>query len=162
MFEVTIFERRSEVAGIWNLNEAETNKFPTPMYNGLETNVPRTMMTFKDFPYPQDAPLFPTHDYIKRYLEDYAEDICEYIRFDTEVKMISRVTEDYVKKWRVDTENESGEEERHFFTAVVVATGTFDKFFSLQSMTIMAGKSGILDPSCIPNILKDLKTSRER
>ncbi|CZR67452.1 uncharacterized protein PAC_17351 [Phialocephala subalpina] len=129
-FDVTIFERHSEVAGIWNLTSEWTDKFQTPMYEGLETNVPRTLMTFSDFPYPEDVPLFPTHDRIKEYLERYADDIHDLIRFNSEVMMVTRVAKNYQNKWRVDIENKGGEVEKDFFDAVVVATGTFDKFYS--------------------------------
>ncbi|KUJ09940.1 uncharacterized protein LY89DRAFT_740352 [Mollisia scopiformis] len=84
IFDVTVFERHSEIAGIWNFTSPTEDDFQTPMYPGLETNVPRTMMTYKYCPYLEDVSLFPTHDKIKQYLEDHSTDIGDYINLNSE------------------------------------------------------------------------------
>lgn len=62
-FEITIFERHSEVAGICTIT-SPTDAFATPMYEGLETNVPLTLVEFKDFPYLTNVGLFFTYDQV--------------------------------------------------------------------------------------------------
>jgi hypothetical protein len=51
-FEVTVLERHSEIPGIWNLT-SPTDTFQTPMDRSLETNFPRTLMTYSDYEYPR-------------------------------------------------------------------------------------------------------------
>ncbi|KAF8850438.1 hypothetical protein BDZ45DRAFT_731566 [Acephala macrosclerotiorum] len=86
-------------------------------------------MTFSDFPYPKDVPLFPTHDKIKMYLENYAEDIRDHIEFNSEVVMATKGTKNYQRsQWRVVINNIDAHVPPEYFDAVVVATGTFDKF----------------------------------
>jgi hypothetical protein len=104
-FEVTVFERYSEVPGIRNLTSPTTDLFQTPMYEGLETNAPRTLMTYKDFPYPKDVSIFPTCDKIKQYLESYADDIRDCIKLNSEVIGAVKVMKDYQPKWKVYAEN---------------------------------------------------------
>lgn len=129
-FEVTVFERHSEVAGIWNSTSPESDNFQTPMYQGLETNVPRTLMTFKDFPYPDDVSLFPTHDKIKQYLEDYAADISGCIMLNSEVAKVTKVKKSSQPKWKVDVANtvKGVKMTSVYFDVVIVATGTSNEY----------------------------------
>jgi cation diffusion facilitator CzcD-associated flavoprotein CzcO len=122
-FDVTIFEKQSHVAGIWNLNRL------TPIYEGLETNVPRTMMEYKDFPYLPKTSLFPTHEKVEKYLESYSSDIRDCINLNSEVTMLTKVTNHDHEKWKLkitDTSTCSSRKVENFFDAIVVATGTFD------------------------------------
>lgn len=68
---VTLFEERSEFGGVWT-NQSTTTQ-PSPMYEGLETNVPHTMMTFTDHQWPRDTPVFPPHEQVRTYLRTYAQ-----------------------------------------------------------------------------------------
>ena len=106
---------------------------------GLETNVPRTLMTFKDFPYPTHVSLFPTHGKIKENLERYANDIRGCIKFNSEVMNVKKVTRDYNRQWKVtvqDTTREEIEQVDQFSHAVVVATGTFNRFYRLDDVPL--------------------------
>ena len=129
-FEVTVFERHSEVAGIWNLT-TWADKFQTPMYQGLETNVPRNIMEYKDFPYPRNTSLFPNHNTIRQYIESYSSDIRHVIELNSEVTMVTKINSDNNLDWKVEatiTSRRSIKKVELFFNAVVVATGTFNKF----------------------------------
>lgn len=49
--------------------------FVSPLYERLEANLPKYLMQHSDVPFPDDIQLFPTHDDITRYLEDYAAEV---------------------------------------------------------------------------------------
>jgi cation diffusion facilitator CzcD-associated flavoprotein CzcO len=57
-------------------NEDETKNlskdlsFVSPMYEKLETNIPRGLMGFQGLDWPQDSQLFPTHETVLKYIED--------------------------------------------------------------------------------------------
>jgi len=59
--------------------------FMTPMYDRLETNIPRSLMRFSDHPFNDSLQLFPKHDSVLDYLEDYAQDVRHLINFNTQV-----------------------------------------------------------------------------
>jgi cation diffusion facilitator CzcD-associated flavoprotein CzcO len=67
-----------------NANEIRHEKvhleFETPLYDNLETNIPKCLMAYSDKPFPADAPLFPKHGTVLKYLEDYAEEVRHLIR----------------------------------------------------------------------------------
>lgn len=71
---VTVFERKTAAGGVWNTGPG-AGRWPTPVYEGLETNVPRTLMTFSDFPWPTSASLFPKSTDVNGYLQSYAEQL---------------------------------------------------------------------------------------
>ncbi|KJY00873.1 monooxygenase flavin dependent like protein [Zymoseptoria brevis] len=73
-FSVTIFESRRELGGVWT-GEGLTSDGDGLMYDGLETNVARSMMTFTDQPWSVDTPLSPPNNNVKQYLQCYANDI---------------------------------------------------------------------------------------
>ncbi|GME40041.1 Flavin-containing monooxygenase FMO [Neofusicoccum parvum] len=111
--------------------DAKEAKFISPVYERLETNIPKQLMRFHDFPFPEESQLFPTHWTVDRYLKDYAMEVEHLIQFQTQVvdvKLLeSKETEGLVEeKWTVTTKdvltNETREE---IFDAVVVGNGHF-------------------------------------
>ena len=48
----------------------------------FRTNLPKQIMAFEDFPFPDEARSFPHHTVVKKYLEDYAKhhDLEKYIK----------------------------------------------------------------------------------
>ncbi|KAK5251540.1 monooxygenase, partial [Cryomyces antarcticus] len=104
--------------------------FMSPLYERLETNIPRTLMRFSDFDFPVDAQLFPTHETVTKYLDDYAEDVKDVIVFGVQVLDVRLVGgEERSEKWRVKTKpvvshcNRDAGEKEEIFDAVVVANG---------------------------------------
>jgi cation diffusion facilitator CzcD-associated flavoprotein CzcO len=97
------------------------------LHRGLKTNVPRTLITFKDFPYPDNVSLLLTDDKIKQYLEDYSNDISNCIQLNSEV---TKVTERFQAKWKVDVANtvKGTKVTSIYFDAVIVAAGTFNEY----------------------------------
>ncbi|BGP22800.1 flavin dependent monooxygenase [Rhodotorula toruloides] len=56
---------------------------PTPMYSSLRTNVPTSLMQFRDRPFPPTVGLFCSHNQVQSYLEDFARPFLPLIRFNT-------------------------------------------------------------------------------
>jgi hypothetical protein len=59
--------------------------FTTPMYDHLETNLPKHLMQFSDQPFGDDVPLFPRRELVSRYIDDYAAEVKPQIKFGTQV-----------------------------------------------------------------------------
>ena len=49
--------------------------FVSPLYDRLETNIPKELMCFSDKAFPSESQLFPKHEAVRNYLEEYAEEI---------------------------------------------------------------------------------------
>ena len=148
---IDIFEQRSSVSGIWNyspsadkantrtavpqLNPSEPPEKPTwhhgaasfisPLYSRLETNTPKEMMTFSDKPFPPDEPLFPPHPDVKKYVEEYAEEIKNLIQFETQVLDLKSIGPD-AGNWSLTTSNvRTGIKKTDSYDAVVVSNGNY-------------------------------------
>ncbi|CAD0083823.1 unnamed protein product [Aureobasidium vineae] len=88
-------------------------------------------MGFSDFDWPQDSQLFPKHETVTQYLEDYAADIKHLIHFNTQVLDINLAgtKQDGQDIWSVKTQKvqhntqEAAVETR--YDAIVVANGHF-------------------------------------
>ncbi|KAK0947568.1 monooxygenase [Friedmanniomyces endolithicus] len=94
-----------DAAGVPDNQLPEETVFMTPLYDQLETNIPRDLMGFSDLDWPKDSQLFPRHETVL--------DIC--------------LTED--ARWRVRTRDLSHRdvtESEEIFDAVVVANGHFN------------------------------------
>ncbi|MCJ1245689.1 hypothetical protein MMC30_002893 [Trapelia coarctata] len=63
--------------------------FTTPMYEGLESNLPKNLMCYSDKPFPSESQLFIPREEVCQYLEEYAEDVKPLIQFQTQVLDIS-------------------------------------------------------------------------
>ncbi|KAF2435229.1 FAD/NAD(P)-binding domain-containing protein [Tothia fuscella] len=119
---------------VWTIGE-EAGREPTflsPIYERLETNIPKTLMAFSDKAFPEDVPLFPGHDTVQEYLEEYSKDVISLIKFGTQVQDVqlleSKTNEDSVveEQWSVETLHlESGKTTKSTYHAVVVASGHF-------------------------------------
>ena len=145
-----MYEQRNSIGGTWNytplltkprgsvngdLNEhsrpnavdvvtANLPKFNTPMYEGLESNLPHTLMQFSDTPFPEETQLFATRETVMQYLEDYASDVVSMIRFDHQVVDVRPTRRDECHGWEVMTrarDEEGSNVER--FDAVIAANG---------------------------------------
>lgn len=118
---------REQPIRILGRREREEATFLTPLYDRLETNIPRGLMGFSDLEWPKDCQLFPKHEAVLDYIEQYAEDVRHLIRFSTQVL---DVRQDPDQRWRVKTQEVSGEgqgkTDKHHFDAVIVASGHFN------------------------------------
>jgi hypothetical protein len=121
---VTVFERSSEVGGVWVYDEAPGRT----MYASLRTNLPRDLMAFRSYPFDargggeDDWPRFPSHRHVLEYLQRFAtdRDLGSVIEFDTPIERVAP----RVDGWEI-TVRRDGEAESCGFDAVAVCNGHF-------------------------------------
>lgn len=104
---------------------AQEATFVSPLYDRLETNIPKELMRYSDKAWPADAQLFPKHPTVKQYLEEYAEDVKPHIQFETQVLDV-RLKDAAHSTWDITTKNlQKGIDTTSTYDAVVVASGHF-------------------------------------
>jgi len=115
--EIVVVEKSAELGGVWA---------PSKSYPGVQTQTPRDLYCFSDFPMPADYPEWPSGAQVHAYLSGYAEyfDVKKLIRFNTNVLEASRMGE--LNGWRVRLANEHGET-AELFDEVVICTGQFSQ-----------------------------------
>lgn len=107
------------------------NPFETPLYDLLETNIPKQLMQYANRPFDDDLPLFPRHQSVLDYCKKYAEDVRPLIRFGCRVSEVRPIREgpsngDHGTGWSVTTVDDASENWKvHEYDAVVVASGHF-------------------------------------
>ena len=105
-------------------NEKTKLIFSSPMYDRLETNVPKFLMQHSGKPFPQDAQLFPTRETVSRYIEQYATDVCHLVRFNCQVLDVRLMEEDFT--WLVTSKNlVSNHISKSVYDGVIVANGHY-------------------------------------
>lgn len=97
---IDIFEQQSEVGGVWFYNSDVTGRisvpqttphgaleppiwpkgahaplFSNPMYDNLNTNIPKGLMQFSDQDFPSQSLLFPTREDVQEYILKYSQDV---------------------------------------------------------------------------------------
>lgn len=98
----------------------------SPLYDYLETNIPKQLMAFSDQPFDNDLPLFPGHEAVLEYLERYADDVRHLIQFHTQVERVRLVATQTSDQWEVTIKNlENGQPLISTYDAVVVANGHY-------------------------------------
>ena len=109
--------------------ERQDLEFETPLYDNLETNIPKFLMAYSDKPFPNEAPLFPKHGMVLNYLEEYAEELRHLIRLQTQVLDVHLDRDNGnggIDRWRVTAlDLRSLERSAAFYDAVVVANGHY-------------------------------------
>lgn len=112
--EVTLFEAGSQVGGLWVYNN---DSGMSPAYKSLHINSEAKVSSLADFPFPDDAPLYPDHTEMSRYFARYADhfDLTHRIRFRSRVRQITPMQGTF----RIELEDGTAET----FDGVVVASG---------------------------------------
>ncbi|TID27493.1 flavin-containing monooxygenase [Venturia nashicola] len=110
--------------------------FISPIYERLETNIPKSLMGYGDTKFPDSIQLFPGHAEVQQYLEDCAKPVLDLIKFRTQVdsvKFLQATTssdDSISEEWSVCSQNvTSGEEICEVYNAVVVASGHYSTPF---------------------------------
>jgi cation diffusion facilitator CzcD-associated flavoprotein CzcO len=109
-----------------SVHDQKELSFVSPMYEKLETNIPRGLMGFQDLDWPQDSQLFPTHDTVLKYVDDYGKDVQHLVQYGTQVVNAEPASGAYDSSWRVRVRQPgSGKEIEQDFDALIVANGHF-------------------------------------
>ena len=112
--EVVVYELGTCIGGLWVFNN---DNGIAPAYQSLHLNSEAKVTAYRDFPFPEDGPLYPDHRQVRRYLESYAEKfgVKRHIRFNSRVVDVAPLGE----HWRVKLEDGGGGD----FDAVVIGSG---------------------------------------
>lgn len=115
--DVTVLEASPELGGVWA---------PSKSYPGVQTQTPRDLYCFSDYPMPADYPEWPTGEQVYKFLLDYAAhfDVMKYIRFNTAVAHIAR--DSVSGGWLVTLRDHTGSR-IEAFDAVVISSGQFSR-----------------------------------
>ncbi|KAG0155661.1 hypothetical protein PDIDSM_2834 [Penicillium digitatum] len=153
--QIDVFEQRSSVGGVWNYTPSSSKKgmsttvphltphepvekpvwidhtegreatFVSPIYDRLETNIPKELMRYSDQAFPLETQLFPKHWTVKQYLEEYATDVKGLIQLETQVLEV-KLKDENLSTWSITTKSlPTGIDRTHTYDAVVVASGHF-------------------------------------
>lgn len=97
------------------------------MYEGLEANLPHTLMQFSDTPFPERTQLFPTRENVMSYLQAYAADLMPNIKLNHQVFDVKPLGDDESSEWEVKVRDLiQGNDKVERFDAIVVANGHCD------------------------------------
>lgn len=113
--EVVVYELGTRIGGLWVY---ENDNGLSGAYQSLHVNSENKVTAYKDFPFPDSAPIYPDHAQMAQYLEAYADKFAlrPYIRFQSQVTAVEQVAGG---GWVVQLADETKER----YDAVVVASG---------------------------------------
>ncbi|KAI6149282.1 hypothetical protein BKA82DRAFT_4353296 [Pisolithus tinctorius] len=145
-WDIVLYERRRDVGGVWlpDPSPPPPPKLPeTPLYPQLYTNNPVPAMAYPHFPFPPGTPLFPTHEYIERYHQDYATHygLWPYIKLNHTVLSSSWVGTPHAGHWEMVVEDHNGDRIRRSFDHLVVAVGRYHE----PHMVVFPGQEAWLE-----------------
>jgi len=102
--------------------------FVSPMYDRLETNIPKFLMQYSDKTFPKDSQLFPSHETVTQYLEEYGEDVRDLVKFQIQVLDVRLQKSDAAQEyWMVKTKHLQWQHQSEVrYDAVVVASGHYN------------------------------------
>ncbi|XP_022247417.1 flavin-containing monooxygenase FMO GS-OX-like 2 [Limulus polyphemus] len=134
-FIFTVFEQTGDVGGTWCYQDnVGTDEFGLPvhssMYKNMRTNLPKEIMGFPDFPFPEnEGGSFIHHSKVLGYLQKYAKyfDLIKYVQFYSHILEVKPVTVDRSHlHWEVKVKNlRSRESTQHIFDAIMVCNGRY-------------------------------------
>lgn len=112
--EVVVYELGTCIGGLWVF---DNDNGIAPAYQSLHLNSEAKVTAYRDFPFPEDGPLYPDHRQVRRYLESYAEKfgVKPHIRFNSRVVDVAPLGE----RWRLKLQDGGGGD----FDAVVIGSG---------------------------------------
>lgn len=149
--QIDVFEQQSEVGGVWFYSSsivghvpipqttphnppelpvwpegAPAPLFSNPMYDHLNTNIPKELMQFSDQDFLPESLLFPSRENVQDYLVKYSQDVRHLIQFSTQVENLLPINENGQSRWElVSKSTVTGEEKKHVYDAIVVANGHY-------------------------------------
>jgi len=146
---IDVFEQQSQVGGVWNYTANVTGScsipqtnpyvpvevplwpkdlkdpvFTSPMYDRLNTNIPKDLMRFSDLKFPPNSLLFPTRQCVQDYLIKYSHNVRHLISFSTQISSMHLNGDN--ESWHLTTLNVKTQEKQETdYDAVVVASGHY-------------------------------------
>ncbi|KAI0592862.1 FAD/NAD(P)-binding domain-containing protein [Biscogniauxia sp. FL1348] len=136
---VTVYERQPMAGGVWYYTSNKRHAFATPAYKSLETNFPRELMEFSDFPWPSNTSAFPSRQQVHNYIQEYGRDVP--VCYNREVVDVYLRTRIHPTDWKIQTRNTTtGKVSEKDFHAIVVATGTYNTPFEPEYSGLAAWK----------------------
>ncbi|KAJ2702428.1 hypothetical protein FB645_004289 [Coemansia sp. IMI 203386] len=114
--QIKVLERNNEIGGVC------TGGYPTPLYDQLNTNLPKDVMQFPGFPFPSATPEFPSREQVQEYVRSYAShhNLRKLVQLNTHVLSISYVNNQWQCISRDLVHNRTNTE---YFDAMFVCTG---------------------------------------
>ncbi|KAE8441528.1 hypothetical protein EG329_004874 [Mollisiaceae sp. DMI_Dod_QoI] len=148
---IDIYEQQAEVGGVWNYTPSLAEKVPVPqttphvppekpiwpkdatapifsnpMYERLNTNIPKNLMQFSDQDFPSESLLYPTRQDVQEYIVKYSQDIRHLIHFSKQVEDIALTQVDGWDRWTLTAKSTITEEKsRREYDAIVAANGHY-------------------------------------
>ncbi|CZR56739.1 related to flavin-containing monooxygenase [Phialocephala subalpina] len=149
--KVDVYEQQAEVGGVWNYTPSLAERVPVPqttprvppekpiwpkgatapifsnpMYERLNTNIPKNLMQFSDQDFPSESLLYPTREDVQEYLIKYSHEIRHLISFSTQVEDITLTKMEDQDRWTLLAKSTITEEKSHKeYDAIVVASGHY-------------------------------------
>ncbi|KAK5649045.1 hypothetical protein RI129_003937 [Pyrocoelia pectoralis] len=129
--DIDVYEQSGYIGGTWMYTDKvglDEYGFPvhSSMYKGLMTNVPKEIMTFLDFPYPeQQTKSYICQPEVINYFNQFADTfyLKEHIKF---YKRVTKVTPQPLDKWNVTAQDAKTKiSETHTYDAVFICTGHY-------------------------------------
>lgn len=99
--------------------------FVSPVYDKLETNIPRDLMRFQDLDWPASSQLFPKHETVLTYIQSYALDVSHLIRYETQITSVSPIPGPSMRWTITSLSLRSSTPQEEDYDAVIVANGHF-------------------------------------
>ena len=143
-FDVTIFEKRTVIGGVWKFVDPTPGFRGTPMYKSLRSNLPKAIMAFGDGnAFPDSCQSYLSHQEVQTYLEDFVmkEELTPLIRFGRSVESITSEfpsSSSESASWRIKTKSvapvsdtfeatqANGFDTDDFFDAVIICNGHYN------------------------------------
>jgi cation diffusion facilitator CzcD-associated flavoprotein CzcO len=99
--------------------------FVSPLYSGMETNIPKMIMEYAEKPFPAHMPLFPRAEQVLEYIKDYARDVEHLIHFQNQVQDV-KIEDPSRSTWALTRKDlRSGQTSTDIYDAVVAANGHY-------------------------------------
>ncbi|XP_075689423.1 flavin-containing monooxygenase 5-like [Rhinoderma darwinii] len=122
--EPTCFERSDDIGGLWRFKK-DPEESRASIYNSVIINTSKEMMSYSDYPIPEEYPNYMHNSKVLEYFYQYIEkfQLQKYIKFKTSVCSVKKHANFATTgQWDVITEHE-GKQETYVFDAILVCVG---------------------------------------
>ena len=118
-FDVTGFDRCTDVGGNWRFNDASGH---SSVFETTHIISSKYTSEYEDFPLPRDTPDYPSHVQLLRYFSGYATEfgLRDHILFETTVTRAEPLPDG---RWNIHWQTEGRAPESRIFDALCVASG---------------------------------------